>query len=323
MLLRLLSLSLLFMLVFNPVSAQQNLVDNCSFENYQSCPNDVDDFSVVAWNTPTKGSPDYFNICGNSNVSVPNNIFGMEGAYLGNGYVGIYCYSGSDFREYIQTNLTETLIAGQTYSVSFYVSLAENVSDLAVKEIGAYFSSVAVHIDTNKPLSFLPQICFYDSVITNTKGWTNVKGSFKANGNEKYLIIGNFNSDQSTTTIPINNMTNTLSYYYVDEVSVFIDTANLQSFAMPTAFSPNGDGRNDTYYPVFFDSMHTVIEFRIYNRWGQLVYNNPSYGWNGYFNNELQPSDVYMYYVYADVPNPTNPSQRIPVEKQGTFTLLK
>ncbi len=315
MLLRLLLSPLLYMLVFNTLFAQQNLVDNCSFENYQSCPNDVDDFSVVAWNTPTKGSPDYFNICGNSNVSVPNNIFGMEGAYLGNGYVGIYCYSGSDFREYIQTNLTETLIAGQTYSVSFYVSLAENVSDLAVKEIGAYFSSVAIHIDTNKPLSFLPQICFYDSVITNTKGWTNVKGSFKANGNEKYLIIGNFNTDQSTTTIPINNMTNTLSYYYIDEVSVFIDTSDLQSFAMPSAFTPNSDSRNDLFGPVMLSDL-VIEKFRIYNRWGHIVYEGNN-KWDGTYEDAPQPAGVYTFFIEVRYNNGETE------KRNGSFTLLR
>jgi gliding motility-associated-like protein len=51
---------------------------------------------------------------------------------------------------------------------------------------------------------------------------------------------------------------------------------------VPTAFSPNGDGMNDTFRPV----VHCVIssyQLRVYNRWGQLIFTTqtPSIGWDG------------------------------------------
>jgi len=51
---------------------------------------------------------------------------------------------------------------------------------------------------------------------------------------------------------------------------------------MPTAFSPNGDGLNDRFFP-FFDPTFSVerFDFRVYNRWGGLVFqtNDPSQAW--------------------------------------------
>ncbi len=51
---------------------------------------------------------------------------------------------------------------------------------------------------------------------------------------------------------------------------------------LPTAFSPNGDGKNDIFRPVVY-CVPKRFAFRIYNRWGQLIFSttNPREGWNG------------------------------------------
>ena len=55
---------------------------------------------------------------------------------------------------------------------------------------------------------------------------------------------------------------------------------------IPNTFSPNGDGMNDYFYPR--GKGFTVKSFRIFSRWGDVVFeqsnfvpNNQSYGWNG------------------------------------------
>ncbi|MFN8294463.1 MAG: gliding motility-associated C-terminal domain-containing protein [Chitinophagales bacterium] len=300
----------------------QNLVPNGSFEDYINCPIDADNFSsVIQWNSPTAASPDYFNVCGLPNASIPNNIFGTQSALDGNGYAGfgLYAPPHGDYREYIQVQLTQMLLAGQKYSVSFNVSLADE-SQYAIKEIGAYFSATETNSSGTSILSYIPQIQFSDSVITDTIGWINIRGYFTAQGNEQYLVIGNFNDNSNTTATIVNNIQNRLCYYYIDEVSVTEISVPLE---MPTAFTPNGDNKNDIYYPVFFDSILTIREFRIYNRWGQLIHDNPTIGWNGNYKGEPQPSDVYTYYIYADIPLPDNPNERATMRKQGSFTLLR
>jgi gliding motility-associated-like protein len=65
---------------------------------------------------------------------------------------------------------------------------------------------------------------------------------------------------------------------------------------VPRAWSPNGDGRNDQL-SVFLVNMRELKYFRIFNRWGQLVFetNSNGQGWNGFFKGQAQPADTYQW----------------------------
>ena len=58
----------------------------------------------------------------------------------------------------------------------------------------------------------------------------------------------------------------------------------LKGFYMPTAFSPNKDGKNDFLKPILLGNIKKY-EFHIYNRWGQPVFytTDPAKGWDGKF----------------------------------------
>ena len=66
---------------------------------------------------------------------------------------------------------------------------------------------------------------------------------------------------------------------------------------VPNAFSPNGDGENDVLYvrghPI------KTIEFRVFNRWGELVFESHdiNQGWDGIFKGKLVDPDVFDYYL--------------------------
>ncbi|MEX0811513.1 MAG: gliding motility-associated C-terminal domain-containing protein [Chitinophagales bacterium] len=68
-------------------------------------------------------------------------------------------------------------------------------------------------------------------------------------------------------------------------------------YALPNAFMPNGNNADNQYFDVIGAS--TVKTFQIFNRWGELVYNNdsPSTGWDGTYNGKPQPVGTYIYYV--------------------------
>ena len=73
----------------------------------------------------------------------------------------------------------------------------------------------------------------------------------------------------------------------------------IELLRIPNIFSPNNDMRN-RYFDIIGDYDRSIVEsFRIFNRWGQVVYNNetPLTGWDGTFNNEEQPVDVYVYII--------------------------
>ena len=71
----------------------------------------------------------------------------------------------------------------------------------------------------------------------------------------------------------------------------------------PNIFTPNGDGVNDYFNPrSMLSSGLTAFKMDIYNRWGQLIFSTSSLdgrGWDGKFNGETQPEEVYVYIIDA------------------------
>jgi gliding motility-associated-like protein len=73
---------------------------------------------------------------------------------------------------------------------------------------------------------------------------------------------------------------------------------------IPNAFSPNGLGDNELFFPYGAGEVAEIERMDIYNRWGGLMYqrnnfppNDPSYGWDGRLNGKTLPAAVYVYYL--------------------------
>lgn len=209
----------------------QNLVKNPSFETFVKCPQNLGnlDKDVVDWVAPTQGSTDYFNGCSLA-MGTPKNFNGEQPANFGVGYVGFYFYAPDDYREYIQAGLDQTLVKGETYTVSFYVSLAER-SDFAIKEFGIQFVEHPIKVATRKTLSrmHLSKIpgdvsnyfeIKYSDFYSDKEDWVKVEKEFVANGTENYMLIGNFKNNVRTQKFRTKRNVTKGSYYYLDMVSV-------------------------------------------------------------------------------------------------------
>lgn len=87
---------------------------------------------------------------------------------------------------------------------------------------------------------------------------------------------------------------------------------------VPNAFTPNGDGRNDLFYP-FPVGIKEIKYFRVYNRWGQLMFSSTTLykGWDGKFNGADQPGGTFVWMGQAIDKN------NKPITKQGTVTLIR
>jgi gliding motility-associated-like protein len=88
---------------------------------------------------------------------------------------------------------------------------------------------------------------------------------------------------------------------------------------VPNAFTPNGDGLNDTFGPLNAVKADNYI-FRVYNRWGQQIFESRSWlqNWDGTFKGIPQNSDNYVWrlsYVDRDT--------KKPFERKGNFVLIR
>lgn len=93
------------------------------------------------------------------------------------------------------------------------------------------------------------------------------------------------------TTVTIGGCTNADS----------VDVLNDCYVSVPNAFTPNGDGINDYFFPRQLLSEGVVgFSMNIYNRWGQQIFtttNTDGRGWDGKMNNQMQPEGVYVYII--------------------------
>ncbi|MBI1342717.1 MAG: T9SS type B sorting domain-containing protein [Terrimonas sp.] len=80
------------------------------------------------------------------------------------------------------------------------------------------------------------------------------------------------------------------------------DQVNIKVVAgifIPTAFTPNNDGKNDRWRIPFLDPL-LGASVNVYNRYGQLVYHTEgeTVDWDGRVNGALQPTGAYVYYIH-------------------------
>lgn len=88
-----------------------------------------------------------------------------------------------------------------------------------------------------------------------------------------------------------------------DTASVRIDLDYTINDFIPSAFSPNGDGRNDLFHVVGF-KYQLVEEFRVFNRWGQLVFTAmDNKGWDGTLKGGKAESGTYYYVIKLRYPD--------------------
>lgn len=187
-------------------------------------------FTLKYWMRPTLGTPDYYNACNPFQVGVPQNEAGYQQAKGGQAYVGLFNYYGdgsgfANFREYLQVKLKEKLKKDAVYMLRFNVS---PTGQFSVASISAFASSVPISSYTTRQNVFaIPQLT-NKTTLSDSAAWYEISGLFTANGDEEWLIIGNFFSDGSSAQ-PYNLFTKNAApgaschgYLYLDDVSLVL-----------------------------------------------------------------------------------------------------
>ncbi len=87
----------------------------------------------------------------------------------------------------------------------------------------------------------------------------------------------------------------------------------------PNVFTPNGDELND-YFGLYSNCTATNFQMRIYNRWGQLVFesNAATNTWDGRYKDQAAPSEVYLWQASYNLPGVEEK-----ISKSGDVTLLR
>ena len=122
----------------------------------------------------------------------------------------------------------------------------------------------------------------------------------------------------STTTQYVVAGTNSNGCINYDSVIVKVSTDNPAGYLMPTAFTPNNDGKNDCYRVKHWGTI-LELEFTIYNRWGERVFftRNPNDCWDGRYKGVAQDPAVFVYMIKAKT-TCTNE-----IFRKGTFALIR
>lgn len=127
---------------------------------------------------------------------------------------------------------------------------------------------------------------------------------------------------------PLSTTTYTLSILNEDGCTamdeILIEVVKNKNVYIPNAFSPNADGINDRMMIYSDQSIQRVIEFKIFDRWGELVFENsdfqpnqPAEGWNGTFLGKLMNNAVLVYFAKVEFIDGDV------VLYQGNFTIIK
>ena len=271
---------ILWQLLLNQITAQENLIPNGGFEEYSGCPPSTGHIKCTHWFSPIETTPDFYTPCGLVGSSAPINAYGTQNAFDGSSYMGINLNADDGYREYIAIRLSKPLIPLKKYSLKFYVSCSD-LMNYSSNNLGAYFVEDTAIINVQILPGLTPKILSSSNMVHNQllisdiANWVEVSFEYVATGCEEFMIIGNFLTQEQTDFGP-NLGPGIDSYYYIDQVSLTELATQLPD--LPNIFTPNGDGIND----FFKIGGPQAKRMEILNRWGNLVYeSNDLIQWDG------------------------------------------
>jgi gliding motility-associated-like protein len=87
----------------------------------------------------------------------------------------------------------------------------------------------------------------------------------------------------------------------------------------PSAFTPNGDGINDIWLPIWSAHPHAELRFTVFDRWGREVHTGyRENGWDGNSTGEHAPIGNYVYTLEAK-----DPTNGLNIRRTGSITLVR
>ena len=330
-------------------TAQAQLV-NPGFENATAMPVAPGMWHLLpGWTNAGSGSatPDFFHLDGALGGDLPETPIALVEPAEGRGIAGIAAIKRTGpnqplDREYLVMELAEPLTVGQAYTLSFEVTngmwLPTSSAGLAVNGLGIAFSIEEPVQMGNGALPF--PVTFQFPYARYNAEWERVSFNFDVAGPSRYLTIGVFDPDEDLEAEVVMGDNPQMAYYFFDDFQLqemspeegqapaeLVDKGpeikpELEEeipVYVPNAFSPNGDGLNDTFRPEVEGAMPVVFE--IYSRWGERLAHldpgNPE--WDGR-DMEGRPLAPGIYVWRMEWPQIAGKAAR---SEQGAVTILR
>jgi gliding motility-associated-like protein len=210
-----------------------------------------------------------------------------------NGGTGNYTYSWST--NPTQTGVTAINLTAGNYSVTVNDGNCTVITNAIVQNIPGPTAEMSINPDivygVENPVSFISN----SGINIISYNWNFGDGN-SGTGNSNihtYPALGTYYV--TLIVIDINGCTDTIT----DSVQI----KDIFAFFIPNAFTPNGNGINDLWFPSgnFYDPNN--YDCSIFDRWGKLIFhtNNINEHWNGTLNNNGDVDhlvmDVYVYKI--------------------------
>lgn len=152
-----------------------------------------------------------------------------------------------------------------------------------------------------------------DADFISDASYANVKQSvhFTDQSNDASVWLWNFGDASLDSTSLLQNPSHTYSItghfqvclYVIDKNSCKDTICKTEIISLPigvpNAFSPNGDGQNDSF--LIYGGPFKEVNMKIYNNWGDLIFQSDKQteGWDGRAKGVEQPAGVYIYTIYC------------------------
>ncbi len=281
------------------VDARDSTIETGFCENGSALLSTGSDFKTYIWNTGQTSSSIIVNIAGTYSLMATD----KDGCVTIDTFVvARYQYPAAAFKsvENLCNDSSVTLDAG-TGSTFYLWNNGSTDETITTTKPGTFWVALAsAHnctatdtvnvVAVQRPANFLiPSVtkCSYQNVTllpSNTfssytwSNGTNTKSINVSTSGLYWLSVTDYNGCTGKDSITVK------------------DSICPEYFFIPNAFTPNNDGLNDMFRPIFAGTL-SGFHFFIYNRWGRLIFstNNAITGWDGTVNGDPQPLGIYVW----------------------------
>ncbi len=340
-------------LLLSFVSFSQNLIPNPSFEINTELPSDIGLISLCSdWGNAgsLSESSDYFHTNGGLLADLPATPVATVAPLQGDAIIGFVACGklGSDYREYIDVKLNQPLEIGKKYKMTFNITNGFvhdfSLGGYATDNFGVVFSESRLNQVNDQPLVLTPD--FQIDEVFFSREWETLTFVYTATKAAEWMTIGVF-GDDSDKQIEFREGELDIAkfaYYFLDDFSLtIIDDSYIPPsderesdaipskdesgtteipFFVPNAFTPDGNGYNDTFQII---SSRKQIEFSVcvFDRWGNEIYSarNSQPEWDGECRGSKCPTDVYIWLIRYSEPDENG--KLVEKESSGSVHLIR